>query len=124
GAIVTLATNHLHFLTAGDLAAIGALVTAVVALAVTWIVGRSLRKHGTSGQAQAGLLVALAFVCFVLAALGIPVGTINLVALGLAFWALALLLPVSLQLVLVLVVLLLAVVLVKLILERPRASSG
>jgi hypothetical protein len=34
------------------------------------------------------VLLIVAFICFVLAAIGIPAGRVNLVALGLACWVL------------------------------------
>jgi hypothetical protein len=39
------------------------------------------------------LLIVAAFLCFVFAAVGRPIGNINLTALGLALWVLTLLLP-------------------------------
>jgi hypothetical protein len=39
------------------------------------------------------VLLLLAFVCFVLAALQVPSPRANLVAVGLAFWVLSLLIP-------------------------------
>ena len=38
------------------------------------------------------ILIALAFVCFILAAFNVPARKVNLTALGLALWALSLLL--------------------------------
>lgn len=35
------------------------------------------------------ILLIVAFICFVLAALGVAVGKVNLIAAGLAFWVLA-----------------------------------
>jgi hypothetical protein len=37
------------------------------------------------------LFLILALICFILATIGVPVSRINLVALGLAFWVLGLL---------------------------------
>lgn len=39
------------------------------------------------------ILLVFAFVCFTLAALNVPSSRVNLVALGLAFWSLAELIP-------------------------------
>jgi hypothetical protein len=39
------------------------------------------------------LLLILAFLCLVLAALGVQTSRVNLLAAGLAFWVLSLLLP-------------------------------
>ena len=64
------------------------------------------------------ILLALAFASFALAAFNVPIGSVNLVALGLALWVLTFLLPASTALVLLIVVLLLILVLVKLLLER------
>ena len=38
------------------------------------------------------ILLVLALICFVLAACGVPLGPVSTVALGLAFWVLAVLL--------------------------------
>lgn len=32
------------------------------------------------------ILLILAFICFVVAAIGVPAGRVNLIGLGLAFW--------------------------------------
>lgn len=44
-------------------------------------------------MSPATLLYALAFICFVLAALGWPASRFNLIGLGLAFWVLVYLIP-------------------------------
>jgi hypothetical protein len=74
------------------------------------------------------LLLLLALVCFVLATFGVTLGTINLVAAGLAFWVLSLLVG-SLEglgsstLLIVLIVIVVAVLVIVLV-QRGTFTRG